>query len=52
MIILVFVLTGGLYTLSNLGQAGALPTGIIPFLVLVFVLMLVAHLSLRWLAPQ
>ena len=52
MIILVFVLTGGFYALSNLGQAGALPTGIIPFLVLVFVLMLVAHLSLRWLAPQ
>ena len=52
MIILVFVLTGGFYTLSNLGQAGALPAGIIPFLVLVFVLMLVAHLSLRWLAPQ
>ncbi len=52
MIILVFVLTGGFYTLSSLGQAGALPAGIIPFLVLVFVLMVVAHLSLRWLAPQ
>ena len=52
MIILVFVLTAGFYTLSSLGQAGALPAGIIPFLVLVFVLMLVAHLSLRWLAPQ
>ena len=52
MIILVFVLTGGFYTLANLGQAAALPAGIIPFLVLVFVLMLVAHLSLRWLAPQ
>ena len=52
MIILVFVLTSGFYALSNLGQAAALPAGIIPFLVLVFVLMLVAHLSLRWLAPQ
>ena len=52
MIILVFVLTAGFYTLSSLGQAGALPAGIIPFLVLVFALMLVAHLSLRWLAPQ
>src|SRR5580692_2098574 len=52
MIILVFVLTSGFYALSNLGQAAALPAGIIPFLVLVFALMLVAHLSLRWLAPQ
>jgi len=52
MIILVFVLASGFYALSNLGQAAALPAGIIPFLVLVFVLMLVAHLSLRWLAPQ
>lgn len=52
MIILVLVLTGGLYTLSSIGQAGALPAGIIPFLVLVFLLMLVAHVSLRWLAPQ
>jgi cell division protein FtsW (lipid II flippase) len=52
MIILVFVLTGGFYTLSSLGQAGALPAGIIPFLLLVFALMVVAHVSLRWLAPQ
>ncbi len=52
MIILVLVLTGGLYTLSSLGTAGSLPTDIIPFLVLVFALMLVAHLSLRRLAPQ
>ena len=52
MIILVFVLTSGFYTLSSLGQAGSLPAGIIPFLVLVFALMIVAHLSLRWLAPQ
>ena len=52
MIILVLVLTGGLYTLANIGTGKAVPTGIIPFLVLVFVLMLVAHLSLRRLAPQ
>ena len=32
MIILVLVLTGGLYTLSSLGTAGSLPTDIIPFL--------------------
>ncbi len=52
MIILVLVLTGGLYTLANIGTGKSVPTGIIPFLVLVFALMLVAHLSLRRLAPQ
>jgi peptidoglycan glycosyltransferase len=52
MIALVLVLTGGLYVLANLGQAGAFPAHIVTFLVMVFVLMLVAHLSLRRLAPQ
>lgn len=53
MIVLVLVLIGGLYTLASVGSGKAVPTtGIIPFLVLVFVLMLVAHLSLRRLAPQ
>lgn len=53
MMILVLVLTGGLYTLASVGSGKAVPTtGIIPFLVLVFVLMLAAHLSLRRLAPQ
>ena len=52
MLMLVLVLTGGLYCLSSLGTAGSLPADIIPFLALVTVLLLVAHLSLRWLAPQ
>ncbi len=52
MIILVLVLTGGLYSLSSLGTAGSLPANIIPFLVLVAALMLVAHVALRRLAPQ
>jgi cell division protein FtsW (lipid II flippase) len=52
MIILVLVLTGSLYALSSLGKAGSLPANIGPFLALVFALMLAAHLSLRWLAPQ
>jgi peptidoglycan glycosyltransferase len=52
MIALVLVLTGALYVLANLGQAGAFPAHIVTFLVMVFVLMLVAHLSLRRLAPQ
>ncbi len=53
MMVLVLVLTGGLYALARVGSGEAVPTtGIIPFLVLVFVLMLAAHLSLRRLAPQ
>ncbi len=52
MIILVLVLTGGLYSLSSLGTVGSLPANIIPFLVLVAALMLVAHVALRRLAPQ
>jgi cell division protein FtsW (lipid II flippase) len=46
------VLTGGLYVLANLGSAGAVPVHIVSFLVLVFALLLVAHMSLRWLAPH
>ncbi len=39
--------------MARVGSGEAVPTtGIIPFLVLVFVLMLAAHLSLRRLAPQ
>ena len=52
MLMLVLVLTGGLYCLSSLGTAGSLPADIIPFLAVVTALLLVAHLSLRWLAPQ
>jgi cell division protein FtsW (lipid II flippase) len=52
LIVLAGVLTGGLYTLASLGRAGNLPAGIGPFLAIVFGLMLVAHLSLRWLAPS
>jgi cell division protein FtsW (lipid II flippase) len=52
MMALVLVLTGGLYVLANLGSAGAVPVHIVSFLVLVFALMLVAHMSLRWLAPH
>jgi len=52
MIALVLFLTGGLYALSSLGKAGSLPANIGPFLALVFLLMIGAHLSLRWLAPR
>lgn len=52
MLVLVLALTGGLYALTNLGRVGALPANIVPFLVLVFALMLAAHMALRRLAPQ
>lgn len=52
MITLVLLLTGGLYTLASLGRAGSLPAHIVPFLALVFALMLVAHMSLRRFAPE
>jgi peptidoglycan glycosyltransferase len=52
MMALVLVLTGGLYVLANLGSAGAVPVHIVSFLVLVFALLLVSHMSLRWLAPH
>ena len=52
MIIMVLALTGGLYTLASIGSGKSVPTGIIPFLALVFALMLLAHLGLRRLAPQ
>lgn len=51
MIVMVLGLTAGLYTLSSLGRAGDLPANIVPFLCLVAALMLVAHASLRRLAP-
>jgi hypothetical protein len=35
MIVLVLALTGGLYALSSLGEAGSLPAHIGPFLALV-----------------
>jgi cell division protein FtsW (lipid II flippase) len=52
MIVLAAVLTGGLYILTSLGKAGSLPANIGPFLAIVLGLMLVAHLAMRYLAPQ
>ena len=52
MIVMVFLLTAGLYVLSSLGRAGNLPANISPFLVMVLALMLVAHLGTRRFAPH
>ena len=52
MLFMVFCLTGALYVLMSLGRAGTLPANIVPFLGLVFVLLLVAHVAVRRLAPN
>jgi cell division protein FtsW (lipid II flippase) len=52
LIFLVVVLTGGLYALAGLGKAGNLPANMGPFLVIIFVLLLMAHLAMRRLAPN
>jgi peptidoglycan glycosyltransferase len=50
--VLVVILTGGLYVLAGFGKAGNLPANIGPFLVILFVLLLVGHLAMRRLAPN
>ena len=52
LIILVVILTGGLYALAGFGKAGNLPANIGPFLAILFALLLVAHVAMRFLAPQ
>lgn len=51
LILLVVVLTGGLYALAGFGKAGNLPANIGPFLGILFALLLLAHLAMRRLAP-
>jgi peptidoglycan glycosyltransferase len=52
LIILAVILTGGLYALAGFGKAGNLPANIGPFLVILFGLMVVAHVAMRRLAPN
>ncbi len=51
LIILVVILTGGLYALAGFGKAGQLPANIGPFLGILFALLLIAHVAMRRLAP-
>ncbi len=52
LIVLAVVLIGGLYALAGEGKAGSLPANIGPFLAAIFVLLLIAHLTVRRLAPN
>ncbi len=51
LIILVVLLTGGLYALAGFGKAGSLPANIGPLLGALFALLIVAHIAMRKLAP-
>jgi peptidoglycan glycosyltransferase len=52
LIVLTVILTGGLYALAGLGKTGSLPANMGPFLLIIFGLLLVAHLAMRRLAPN
>jgi len=52
LIVLAVALTGGLYILAGFGKAGSLPSNIVPFLIIIFVLLLTAHVAMRRLAPN
>src|SRR5947209_4312205 len=52
LMLLVLVLTGGLYALAGLGKAGNLPANLGPFLAIIFALLVLAHLAMRRLAPS
>ncbi len=51
LIVLVVILTGGLYALAGFGKAGSLPGNIGPLLGALFALLIVAHIAMRRFAP-
>jgi cell division protein FtsW (lipid II flippase) len=52
LILLAVMLTGGLYALASLGRSASLPADIVPFLVVILGLLTVAHVAMRFLAPD
>ncbi len=52
LMVLVVLLTGGLYALASLGKSGSVPANIGPFLAVIFALLVVAHVGMRYLAPE
>jgi cell division protein FtsW (lipid II flippase) len=52
LIVLAVALTGGLYALASAGRVGTLPPNIVPFLGVIFALLLVGHIAMRKLAPE
>src|SRR5205807_605550 len=52
LILLGLLITTGAYVLASLGHTSSLPVNIVPFLVVVFLLLGVAHVATRRLAPD
>lgn len=52
LLLLTCLITASAYGLTSLGRASALPADIVPFLTIVVVLLLAAHVVVRRLAPQ
>ncbi|MBP7594920.1 MAG: FtsW/RodA/SpoVE family cell cycle protein [Candidatus Neomicrothrix subdominans] len=52
LILLGLVIIGAAYTLAGLGSRASLPADVVPFLVMIVVLVLIAHLAVRRLAPN
>lgn len=52
LILLGLVIIGAAYTLASLGSRASLPADVVPFLVMIVVLVLIAHLAVRRLAPN
>ena len=52
LLLIVGVITGGAYILASMGERASLPANIGPFLVVVLLTLLVAHLAIRRLTPD
>lgn len=52
LVLLALILTGGLYALAGEGKAGSLPANVVPFLIVIFILLISAHVAVRRLAPN
>ena len=52
LILLGALITVGAYVLASLGRTASLPANVVPFLVIVLGLLVGAHMTMRWVAPQ
>src|SRR4051794_10033268 len=50
LVVMAAVITAGAYTLASLGENAVIPARIVPFLAMLLGLLLLAHLSVRYLA--
>src|SRR4029079_3068725 len=52
LILLGALITVGAYVLASIGTTASLPANVVPFLVIVLGLLVGAHMTMRWVAPQ